>query len=88
MVQLVAATWRACFPATGSGATACSTDSVPSVRTTRARPSKAVSDDGGGIDRWGRLRGLRRTPVQLQYHVDVRVVVHGRSGPGQPLFRA
>ena len=35
---------------------------------------------GGGGAAW--------TPVQLQYDVDVRVVVHRRCGPGLPLFRA
>jgi hypothetical protein len=32
--------------------------------------------------RWGRRRGLRRTPGQLQYDVDVRVVVLHPAAPG------
>ena len=35
---------------------------------------------------WGRLRGLRRTPGQLQYDVDVRVVVHRRGAAAARAF--
>ena len=42
--------------------------------------------EGGGIDRWGRRRGLRRTPGQLQDDVDVRVVIHRRGAAAERAF--